>query len=116
MYADRDRVLQVLSNYLNNAVKFTPAGGTIVLRLVPDDAGGVVYSVTDPGPGIAPEDMPRLFGRFWQAKATAHLGSGLGLAIAKGIAEAHRGRVWAESAPGNGATFFLALPHSKECG
>ena len=116
IYADRDRVVQVLSNYLNNAVKFTPAGGTITLRLQPDDDGGVHYSVGDTGPGIPEEDRPRLFSRFWQAKHTAHLGSGLGLAIAKGIAEAHRGRVWAESTPGVGSTFYLGLPHSKECG
>lgn len=116
VYADRDRILQVLSNYLNNAVKFTPAGGRITLRLVPDGDGGVRYSVSDTGPGISVEDQSKLFGRFWQAKHTAHLGSGLGLAIAKGIAEAHRGRVWAESAPGAGSTFHLALPHAKECG
>ena len=113
--ADRDRVLQVLSNYLNNAVKFAPEGGRISLRAVPDDERGMIYSVSDNGPGVAPEDLPRLFGRFWQAKRTAHLGSGLGLAIAKGIAEAHRGRVWAESTPGKGASFHFALPRSKEC-
>ena len=113
--ADRDRVLQVLSNFLNNAVKFTPEGGRITIRAAAGDDGGVVYSVADTGPGIAPEDLSRVFGRFWQAKRTAHLGSGLGLAIAKGIALAHRGRVWAESTPGKGATFHFALPHSKEC-
>ena len=113
--ADRDRVLQVLSNFLNNAVKFTPEGGHIAIRAVADDDGGVVYSVSDTGPGIAREDLKLVFGRFWQAKGTAHLGSGLGLAIAKGIAQAHRGRVWAESTLGNGATFHFALPRSKEC-
>jgi PAS domain S-box-containing protein len=113
--ADRDRVLQALSNYLNNAVKFTPAGGRITIRAAAEPDGGVCFAVTDSGPGIAPAELPRVFGRFWQAKRTAHLGSGLGLAIAKGIAEAHRGRVWAESTPGEGSTFFLVLPHSTEC-
>jgi two-component system sensor histidine kinase BaeS len=112
---DRDRVLQVLSNYLNNAVKFTPAGGHVGLRLTPSPDGGVRFAVSDTGPGISSDEMSRLFVRFWQSKRTAHLGSGLGLAIAKGIAEAHRGRVWAESAPGAGSTFYLALPRASEC-
>jgi len=115
VYADRDRVLQVISNFLNNAVKFTPDGGRIVLRAAPTGEGGVRFSVTDSGPGIAPADLPNVFGRFWQAKRTAHLGTGLGLAIAKGIAEAHRGRVWAESTVGEGSTFHFELPRSKEC-
>jgi PAS domain S-box-containing protein len=115
VYADRDRVLQVLSNYLNNAVKFTPAGGRIVLGLEATPAGGVRFRVSDSGPGIAAEDLPRLFTRFWQARGTAHLGSGLGLAIAKGIADAHRGRVWVESAHGQGSTFYLELPTGTGC-
>ena len=115
VYVDRDRVLQVLSNYLNNAVKFTPAGGRVALRVAPSEDGGVRFSVSDTGPGLAAEDLTRVFERFWQAKRTAHLGSGLGLAIAKGIVEAHRGRVWAESIAGAGSVFFFALPYAKEC-
>lgn len=115
VYADRDRVLQVLSNYLNNAVKFTPEGGRIVLRARPGPEGGVVFSVSDTGPGIPEDGLARLFGRFWQAKRTAHLGTGLGLSIAKGIADAHQGRVWAESSPGAGSVFHFALPASGEC-
>lgn len=107
--ADRDRVLQVLSNFIGNAVKFTPAGGRITITVVSAD-GEVRFCVSDTGPGIAAEERDRIFQRFWQAKRTAHLGAGLGLAIAKGIADAHRGRVWVESEPGNGATFVLALP------
>lgn len=113
--ADRDRVLQVMSNFLSNAVKFTPAGGRIIVRALPDADGGTTFQVADTGPGIAAADLPRVFDRFWQAKRTAHLGSGLGLAIAKGIALAHRGRVWAESAPGAGSVFFFKLPYSKDC-
>jgi PAS domain S-box-containing protein len=112
---DRDRVLQVLSNYLNNAVKFTSAGGCIAIRLTRSEEGDVRFAVSDTGPGIAPEDLPRVFSRFWQAERSAHLGSGLGLTIAKGIAEAHGGRVWAESRPGSGSTFFFAVPHSDAC-
>ena len=112
--ADRDRVLQVLSNYLNNAVKFTPEGGSIVIRASADD-GGVVFSVSDTGQGMGPDELSSVFSRFWQAKRTAHLGSGLGLAIARGIADAHKGRVWAESAPGKGSTFYFALPAAPNC-
>jgi PAS domain S-box-containing protein len=115
VHVDRDRVLQVLSNYLNNAVKFTPAGGRVAIRLARAPDGGVVFAVTDTGPGIAPENLPRVFTRFWQVQRTAHLGSGLGLAIAKGIAEAHRGRVRVESTLDKGSTFFLELPPSREC-
>jgi signal transduction histidine kinase len=111
---DRDRVLQVLSNYLNNAMKFTPKGGRVAIRAVAKD-GGVEYAVSDTGPGIAPADLQQVFARFWQAKRTAHLGSGLGLAISKGIAEAHRGSVRVESVVGEGSTFYLTIPFAKEC-
>ena len=113
--ADHDRVIQVLANYLNNAVKFTPEGGRIILRVVAAPDGGVVFSVSDTGQGIAAEDLPNVFGRFWQAKRTAHLGTGLGLAIVKGIADAHHSRVWAESTPGQGTTFYFALPPAPGC-
>jgi PAS domain S-box-containing protein len=107
--ADRARVLQAVSNFLNNAVKFTPAGGRITVGLERHD-DGVCFSVSDTGPGIRAEELPRMFTRFWQAKKTAHLGAGLGLAIAKGIADAHHGHVWAESTIGQGSTFFLFIP------
>jgi PAS domain S-box-containing protein len=113
--ADRERILQVLANYLNNAVKFAPADGRIVLRVERKD-GGVRFGVQDNGPGIPAGERRDVFTRFWQAKETAHLGSGLGLAIAKGIVEAHGGRVSMESAPGAGSTFYFELPHSSECG
>jgi PAS domain S-box-containing protein len=116
VHADRDRVLQVLSNYLNNAVKFTPAGGRVGLRVAPTDAGGVRFAVSDTGPGIAEADLPNVFERHWQARTTAHLGTGLGLAIARGIAQAHRGRAYAESEVGAGSTFVLELPPSRDCG
>lgn len=112
---DRDRIFQVLSNYLNNAVKFSPTGSPIILRAVRTADGGVRFAVQDRGPGIRPADLANVFTRFWQAKGTAHMGSGLGLAIAKGIVEAHSGRVGAESMPGGGSTFWLELPHSVEC-
>jgi PAS domain S-box-containing protein len=113
---DRDRIVQVLSNFLNNALKFTPAGGRIELDVSRDEEDhSVRFSVSDTGSGIRPEDLPHVFSRYWQAKRTAHLGSGLGLAIAKGIAEAHHGRVDVRSEPGRGSTFSLYIPSSADC-
>ncbi|MFT3766394.1 MAG: GAF domain-containing protein [Minicystis sp.] len=105
---DRDRILQVLSNLIGNALKFTKKGEVRVSARAAD--GEVVFAVTDTGPGIREEELPHVFDRFWQARETAHKGSGLGLFIVKGIVEAHRGRVWAESRVGTGTTFFFALP------
>jgi PAS domain S-box-containing protein len=116
VYVDRDRILQLLSNYLNNALKFTSKGGRVAMRARLSESGGVSYAVTDNGPGIAASEMPQVFKRFWQSKRTAHLGSGLGLAIAQGIADAHRGRVAVESTPGVETTFYFELPRSNECG
>ena len=108
--ADRARVLQIFSNLLGNAIKFTPAGGTIRLSASPDGRE-VRYSVRDSGPGIPEADVPHVFDRYWQTResAAAHLGAGLGLYIAKGIVDAHRGRIAVESAPGRGCTFWFTL-------
>ena len=109
--ADEGRVLQVLSNLVGNAVKFTPAGGRIVIRA--DDApGGVRFSVSDTGQGMSPDQLSHLFGRFWQANPADRRGIGLGLSIAKGIVEAHGGRIWVESQPGAGTTFHFTLSAS----
>ncbi|WP_437974242.1 ATP-binding protein [Sorangium sp. So ce295] len=107
--ADPVRLQQVLSNLLGNAVKFTPAHGEITVRArsLRDE---VMLSVTDTGLGIAQEDIPRIFDRFWQARPTARAGTGLGLSIAKEIVEAHDGRIWVESSVGRGSAFFVTLP------
>jgi signal transduction histidine kinase/PAS domain-containing protein len=116
VYADRDRIMQVLANFLDNAFKFSAEGSEVVLRVEPDpDGAGVRFSVQDHGPGIAAESLPHVFDRFWQGGSTAHKGAGLGLTIAKGIAEAHEGRVWVESVVGQGTTFYLGLPYSERC-
>lgn len=107
---DRDRIVQALSNLLNNAVKFTPARGSIELRASRTERGGCRFDVRDTGPGIAADHLPHVFNRFWQATRTAHMGSGLGLAIAKGIIDAHHGRIWVESREGEGSTFSFELP------
>lgn len=113
--ADRDRIVQALANYINNAIKFTPEGGSITLTGERTAEGGVRYTVSDTGPGIPQAEIDRVFDRFWQAKRTAHQGSGLGLAIVKGIALAHKGRVGVESGA-EGSSFWLELPPAKGCG
>ncbi|NOK21353.1 ATP-binding protein [Corallococcus carmarthensis] len=106
---DPERVLQVLANLLTNAIKFTPAGGRISLRVEPVDQD-VRFSVTDTGSGIPSHQLEEVFQRFWQAHSADRRGVGLGLSISKGIVEALGGRIWAESRPGKGSTFWFTLP------
>ncbi len=111
--ADPLRIQQVLSNLIGNAIKFTPQGGRITLRA---DAGSgrVRLAVADTGPGIPAEQLPHIFGQFWQGSRTDRRGIGLGLAIAKGIVEAHDGRIWVESNVGQGSTFYFSLPVAEQ--
>lgn len=112
--ADRERVLQVMSNLLGNALKFTPRGGEICLSAERCDEM-IRFAVSDTGPGISPEHQPNLFDRFWKHERPGKKGTGLGLFISKGIVEAHGGRIWVSSDPGRGATFFFTL-HSAAAG
>jgi PAS domain S-box-containing protein len=107
--ADAGRIQQVLTNLIDNAVKFTGRGGSVTVRA---DVGVrlVEFAVSDTGCGISQENVARIFDRYWQAGATARLGSGLGLTISKGIVDAHGGRMWVESELGAGTTFFFTLP------
>ncbi len=105
---DRDRVLQVFSNLVGNAVAFTPANGSVSLAWSASE-GSAVFSVADTGSGIPEKDQAHVFDRFWRS-AGSRRGSGLGLSIARGIVEAHGGSIWFESAPGRGTTFFFTLP------
>lgn len=109
LICDKDRVSQILFNLLGNAVKFTPERGKITVR-VRNAGKEAIISVRDTGPGIDPGLLPAVFERYSQASETARLGTGLGLSIAKGITEAHHGRIWAESALGQGSQFSFALP------
>lgn len=111
---DHDRLVQVLENLFTNAVKFTPVGGEIAVSIRRGD-DEVEVQVRDPGVGIAPDDLPRLFAPFRRLDPSrAVSGTGLGLYIARSIVEAHGGRVWAESeGPGRGATFSFALPITR---
>ena len=110
--ADADRIQQVLTNFLSNAVKFSPAGGEVVLGAGLQGHELVVW-VKDQGIGIAPEVLPKVFDRFFRVdNSTTRTigGTGLGLALVKEIITTHQGRVWVESALGQGSTFFFTLP------
>jgi signal transduction histidine kinase len=106
--ADRERMLQVLSNLIGNALKFTPPGGHVTLS-VDRQSPMVRFAVLDTGPGIAAENLPRVFDRFW-SETPGNKGTGLGLFIAKRIVDAHGGSIWVESDPGHGTRFFFTLP------
>jgi signal transduction histidine kinase len=109
VWADRERLHQVLSNLVGNAVKFTPAQGRI--RVSAElDGDDVRVAVEDTGPGIPAEHLENVFDRFWQARSTRRAGAGLGLAIARGVVEAHGGRIEARSEVGRGTTFEFTLP------
>ncbi len=110
--ADRDRLLRVLSNLIGNALKYTPEKGSITVRA---ELTGqeVIVSVIDTGPGIKEDELPHVFDRYFRAKAAGAEGTGLGLAIAKGIVEAHGGRIWVESRFGEGSLFAFSLPRRR---
>jgi signal transduction histidine kinase len=108
---DRHRVLQVLQNLVGNALKFVPAGGAITVSAEWQDQDDVIrVNVSDTGAGIADDDLTRVFDRFWRADRRDGGGIGLGLAVAKGIVEAHGGRIGARSQLGAGSIFYFTLP------
>lgn len=109
--ADPLRVSQVLGNLLGNALKFTPENGDVIFHAAPKGRE-VVFHVSDTGPGIPPEQIEHLFEQFWQARKNDKRGVGLGLTIAKGIVDAHGGKIWCESVVGGGSTFSFTLPAS----
>ncbi len=106
---DRDRIIQVLSNLLANAIHVSPRDGMVALS-VAEDQDQAVFSVKDVGPGISPEELPLLFDRYRRGRAANYKGTGLGLAIARRLVELHGGQIWAESKPGCGSTFHFRLP------
>lgn len=108
VHCDARRVLQVFSNLIGNAAKFTPEGGRIRVQATPQ-AGEVLFAVSDSGSGIPKSKLPRLFDRYWRGDSRGWEGAGLGLYIARTIIESHGGRIWVESTPGAGSTFFFTL-------
>jgi len=105
------RLRQVIHNLIDNAIKYTPAGGEVVVE-VSREQEQIVIRVRDTGIGIAPADQPYIFDKFYRSEAVvdSHIGTGLGLAIVKSVVERHQGRIWVESRAGNGATFTVVLP------
>jgi signal transduction histidine kinase len=109
--ADRGRILQVLANLIGNAIKFTPAGGAIAVGAAPS-GDAVRFWVRDTGRGMDAAQLARAFDRFYQSDARDRRGVGLGLAIAQGIVAAHGGRIWADSRPDAGTTFWFTVPRA----
>jgi len=112
---DSARIIQVLNNLIGNAIKFTPNNGSIVveIKLMQKERRAIEVSVTDTGVGIAGDDLPKVFDKFYQAGervSTDINGTGIGLSIAKEIVELHGGKIWVESGRGNGAKFIFRLP------
>ncbi len=119
LFADPDRLSQVMDNLLDNAMRYTPRGGAVTLsgrRELKFDPSNIRLEVLNNGPNIDPEELPYVFDRFYQSdksrKRREDGGSGLGLAIARSIVEAHDGRIWAESEPGQGVRIIILLPTS----
>ena len=108
---DRDRVLHVLENLIGNAIKFAPDGSAVTIR-VTRAVDVVQVSIQDHGPGITPQELRHLFEPYWHTRSTVGGGTGLGLFIAYGIVVAHGGKLWVESTPGAGSTFYFTIPAS----
>jgi signal transduction histidine kinase len=111
---DRDKLYQVLNNLIQNAIKFTPKGGKIMVEAQAGQEGFVQVCVSDTGCGIAPEELGKVFERFYRGESVPMetRGAGLGLAITKNLVELHHGRIWVESTAGEGSRFFVTLPIS----
>ncbi|QEU48003.1 cell wall metabolism sensor histidine kinase WalK [Schleiferilactobacillus harbinensis] len=110
---DTDKMTQVIDNLMNNAIKYSPDGGTITVRLF-RSREHVLISIADQGLGIPRADLAKVFDRFYRvdkARSRQQGGTGLGLAISKEIVEAHRGRIWVNSTEGRGSTFYISLPY-----
>lgn len=110
--ADHDRLTQILTNLVGNAIKFTPRGGMIQVKTEMNKDGYLQICVADTGCGIHPEDLPRVFEKFYRGQGVPSEtpGAGLGLAIVKSLVEIHGGHIWAESIPGNGSSFYFTIP------
>ena len=116
IYADGDKLIQILTNLVSNSLKFTPENGKITVRAGNDADGSVMISVSDTGVGMSGDDMSKLFNKFQQfdrVPGPGKKGTGLGLAISKKIVELHGGRIWAESGINKGSTFYFTIP---KCG
>jgi len=115
VWADRDKINQVLTNLIGNAIKFTPVQGRITVSASRNGGESVQVSVSDTGPGVSPDEKEKIFAKFYQiaeVNGENSKGTGLGLAIAKALVELHGGKIWVESESGHGSTFSFTLPSS----
>ena len=112
VFADRDKLLQILTNLIHNAVNFTDLNGRVEIALRSREDERLEVCIADSGCGIKPEDLDNIFLPFYRASSTpSHVpGAGLGLALTRHLVELHRGQVWASSTPGKGSRFYLTLP------
>jgi signal transduction histidine kinase len=113
VWADRDKITQVLTNLIGNAIKFTPAHGTVTVSSANYETDWVRVSVADNGPGVAAGEHDRIFDKFYQSAQNGGpkpKGTGLGLAISKSLVEMHGGKIWVESEMNRGSTFYFTLP------
>lgn len=118
LWGDRDRLMQVFANLLDNALTHTPVGGRVHVKVQPDGREGLEVTVQDTGPGIAEEELSRVFERFYQveksrARPDEAPGYGLGLAITRELVEAHKGQISVQSVAGEGTRFTVRLPLSR---
>ena len=116
VWADRDKINQVLMNLIGNAIKFTPAQGRVTLSASRNGNGSVQVSVSDTGPGIPPDEKEKIFDKFYQIAQAGDVkpkGTGLGLAICRALVELHGGKIWVESEQSGGSTFYFTLPAAK---
>jgi signal transduction histidine kinase len=119
IWADRDKVQQILGNLVANAIKFSPPGGRVTVRAAGEQPGTVRLEVRDTGPGIPPEERERVFDRFYQGRRLAEErpgGTGLGLTIARHLVELHGGRIWVDPGSGGGSVFVVLLPAAPPVG
>jgi signal transduction histidine kinase len=119
VYADRDKMGQVFLNLIDNAIKFTPPGGTVEIEITGEEAEFAKVRITDTGEGIPADELPRIFDKFYQVQVGLQAktkGTGLGLSIAKGLVELQGGRIWVESRMGRGTTFYVTVPRRHATG
>jgi signal transduction histidine kinase len=117
VFADRDKIAQILTNLVGNAIKFIPVSGNIDIKVSAAVDNNVTISVCDNGPGLNAEESRKIFDRFVQGeifKGEGYHGTGLGLTIAQNLVELHRGKIWVETSPGNGCQFHFTIPISAK--
>ena len=112
-FGDQGRIVQILWNIIGNAIKFSPVDGVVQI-CVSNKGKFAEFSISDSGPGLDPNDLQRVFDRFWQSGKSSKSTAGLGMAISKGLVEAHDGKIWVESKKGHGCVFRFTIPFVDE--